>query len=111
MICAGIDAGSRTLKVVLLDAESLAVLASGVVDQGIDQDALATQFLERLLRKSGLRRATFGAVVATGYGRKLIGMADATITEITCQAWGFATGCRRRGRSSTSAARTASWCG
>ena len=27
-------------------------------------------------------------VVATGYGRKLIRVADATITEITCQAWG-----------------------
>ncbi len=26
--------------------------------------------------------------MATGYGRKLIGMADRTITEITCQAWG-----------------------
>ena len=26
--------------------------------------------------------------MATGYGRKLIRVADATITEITCQAWG-----------------------
>ena len=35
MICAGIDAGSRTIKVVLIDGEKLTVLGSGVVDQGI----------------------------------------------------------------------------
>jgi predicted CoA-substrate-specific enzyme activase len=28
------------------------------------------------------------SIVASGYGRKLIRAADATITEITCQAWG-----------------------
>jgi predicted CoA-substrate-specific enzyme activase len=77
------------LKVVLADAESLAVVASGVVDEGIDQDALATQFVERLVVQEGLRREDVRAVVATGYGRKLIGMADATITEVTCQAWGI----------------------
>ena len=73
---------------VLLDADSLQVLASGVVDQGIDQDALACELLERLLRENSIDRCQLGPVVATGYGRKLISVADATITEITCQAWG-----------------------
>lgn len=88
MIGAGIDAGSRTLKVVLLDAERQTIVASGVVDQGVDQDALAVQLLERLLGQSGLTRSDVAAVVATGYGRKLIHVADATVTEVTCQAWG-----------------------
>jgi predicted CoA-substrate-specific enzyme activase len=88
MICAGIDAGSRTTKVVLLDAPSRQVVAAGVVDQGIEQDALADALLVRLLRQQGIARAELGPIVATGYGRKLIRAADETITEITCQAWG-----------------------
>jgi predicted CoA-substrate-specific enzyme activase len=88
MICAGIDAGSRTVKVVLVEARSLDVLAAGVMDQGVEQDALARVLLERLLREKGLAREDVETVVATGYGRKLIEVADQTITEITCQAWG-----------------------
>ncbi|MFZ1935911.1 MAG: hypothetical protein WAU84_19460, partial [Thermoguttaceae bacterium] len=65
MICAGIDAGSRTTKVVLLDAASRAVVAAGVVDQGIEQDALADALLERLLQAKGLGRGQLGPVVAT----------------------------------------------
>ena len=88
MICAGIDAGSRTLKIVLVDADRLGPVASGVVDQGIDQDRLALDLLEKLLHEQGLRRDDLRAVVATGYGRKLVRTADTTITEITCQARG-----------------------
>jgi (R)-2-hydroxyacyl-CoA dehydratese activating ATPase len=86
MICAGIDAGSRTTKVVLWDGAG--VVAADVVDQGIEQDALAQSLLDRLLHESGIDRSRLGMVVATGYGRKLIRTADAAITEITCQAWG-----------------------
>ena len=52
MISAGIDAGSRTTKVVLLDGDGRDVLASGVVDQGIEQDALAEALLDRLLGRT-----------------------------------------------------------
>ena len=88
MICAGIDAGSRTIKVVLLDAESLEVLAAGAMDQGVEQEALALELLGRLLKGGGIEQARLCAIVATGYGRKLIRVADAVVTEITCQAWG-----------------------
>jgi predicted CoA-substrate-specific enzyme activase len=88
MICAGIDAGSRTIKCVLFDAERRTALASGVVDQGIEQEALAVALLERLLAEQGLVRGDVRALVATGYGRKLIHSANASVTEITCQAWG-----------------------
>jgi predicted CoA-substrate-specific enzyme activase len=88
MIVAGIDAGSRTIKVVLLDTEGLDMVGSGVVDQGVEQDTLARQLLDKVLQQRGLQRAAVRAVVATGYGRKLIEDADATITEITCQGAG-----------------------
>jgi (R)-2-hydroxyacyl-CoA dehydratese activating ATPase len=88
MICAGIDAGSRTMKVALVRAESLEVVAAEVVDQSIEQDALALQLLDRLLAQQGLAHKDLRGVVATGYGRKLIRTADERITEITCQAHG-----------------------
>jgi (R)-2-hydroxyacyl-CoA dehydratese activating ATPase len=88
VICTGIDAGSRTTKIVLLDADSREVVAAAVVDQGIEQDALASALLEGMLRENRIDRGQVAMIVATGYGRKLISMADAAITEITCQAWG-----------------------
>ena len=88
MICAGIDAGSRTIKVVLLEAENFQVAAAGVVDQGVEQDALAWQLLDRLLAESGIAREQLQRIIATGYGRRLITSAHDVVTEITCQAWG-----------------------
>jgi predicted CoA-substrate-specific enzyme activase len=88
MICAGIDAGSRTIKAVLVDTQSLELLAEGVADQGIAQDALADRLLEQLREQAGIERREIRSIVATGYGRKLIRMADTAVTEITCQAWG-----------------------
>ena len=38
MMYAGIDVGSRAIKVVVLNG---AVIESGIVDQGIEQEALA----------------------------------------------------------------------
>ena len=90
MICAGVDAGSRTIKVVLLDSENLQLIGAGVVDQGVEQDQLAQKLLQTVLQEHGLQPQDVRVVVATGYGRKLIRGADATITEITCQAAGIA---------------------
>ena len=41
MICAGIDAGSRSIKAVLFDTERGQILASGLADQGVAQERLA----------------------------------------------------------------------
>jgi len=88
MITAGIDAGSRTIKVVLWDSDKSEVVNSGAVDQGVEQRRLARELLERLL--GGLGRSQIARTVATGYGRNLIDFADAQITEITCHAAGVA---------------------
>ena len=89
MICAGIDAGSRTIKVVLLDGRTRDVLGSGVTDQGVEQEALALGLLQRVLHGAGLERSAVSRIVSTGYGLHAIGAADETITEITMAAYIF----------------------
>ena len=88
MIYAGIDAGSRSIKAVLFDTDRTQILASGLTDQGVEQERLATELFEKLLQDAGLERSQISGVVATGYGRNAIRFADTTITEITCHARG-----------------------
>lgn len=88
MITAGVDAGSRAIKVALYDGRSDRMIASGVHDQGVEQESLTLRLFERALAESGVSRGDVRRIVATGYGRGLIRMADTTITEITCHAVG-----------------------
>jgi (R)-2-hydroxyacyl-CoA dehydratese activating ATPase len=88
MICAGIDAGSRTIKVVLLDSDTGRVIAQALSDQGVEQARLASLLFDGLLCEHGLRRADMARIVATGYGRSAIDIAHTTVTEITCHAKG-----------------------
>ena len=88
MISAGIDAGSRSTKVVLFDSAQSKVLGCGIVDQGVEQERLAAELLERICKEGQLERRSIAATVATGYGRNAVRFADTTITEITCHARG-----------------------
>jgi predicted CoA-substrate-specific enzyme activase len=88
MICAGIDAGSRTIKAVLLDSKGMKILGWDITDQGIEQSTLARSLVDGLLKKTGVGRKQVGKVVATGYGRNAVDFADTTVTEITCHACG-----------------------
>ena len=88
MIVAGIDAGSRAVKIVLMDAGRAETLAAGVCDQGVQQDRTASELFADLLRQKGLQREDVRRVVATGYARNLVAEADTTITEITCHGRG-----------------------
>jgi predicted CoA-substrate-specific enzyme activase len=88
MIYAGIDAGSRTIKVVVWDGDTGTVLAKGLIDQGVEQARLAQGLFDGLLREHGLARRDVRRVVATGYGRNAVDVADQTVTEITCHARG-----------------------
>lgn len=88
MICAGIDAGSRSIKAVLLEPETQQIVGSGAMDQGVEQEALARRLFDSVLEKSGCSREEVSRVTATGYGRNILSFADTTITEITCHACG-----------------------
>jgi predicted CoA-substrate-specific enzyme activase len=88
MIYAGIDAGSRAIKVVLIGDDGFEIIAQGQVDQGIEQDKLACRLFEQVLMETGAGRSDVRRIVATGYGRNAVPIADTTITEITCHAVG-----------------------
>jgi len=92
----GIDAGSRTIKALLL-SEAGTIIQSGVLDQGVKQSHLAHKLVDELLAKSGLSADRIAMTVATGYGRNHIDTADTTFSEITCHARGaihISPGCR-----------------
>ena len=90
MFYAGIDAGSRTIKVVVLEAQGqgLRVVGQGLLDQGVHHDARTRQLFQSVLEAHGLRRQDVAHIIATGYTRNGISLADNTITEITCHATG-----------------------
>ncbi|MCJ7543248.1 MAG: acyl-CoA dehydratase activase [Phycisphaerae bacterium] len=88
MIAAGIDAGSRTIKVVLMDGQRQQVLGQDVADQGVRQDALAGEVYDRVLARCRLARRDVARAIGTGYARGALSMVDQTITEITCHAAG-----------------------
>lgn len=88
MIACGIDAGSRAIKIALVDSRTLGVVAVGAADQGVQQEQLARGLYDQLLGEAGVADEQVAFRVATGYGRNLIGFADKTITEITSHAVG-----------------------
>ena len=64
MIYAGIDAGSRSIKAVLFDTSQNRTLASGLADQGVEQERLAAELFDKLLREAGLERSKISGVVS-----------------------------------------------
>jgi len=88
MIFAGVDAGSRSIKVVLLDAQDRSIAVMGSRPQGVHSDGLAASLLDDLLTQIGRSRTDVARTVATGYARNIIEGADSTVTEITCHGCG-----------------------
>jgi predicted CoA-substrate-specific enzyme activase len=88
VIHAGIDAGSRTTKIALMGDGDEVLLASAVGEPGACMSGQAEELFERIIAQHQVDRNHIGRVVATGYGRAALRMADTTITEITCHARG-----------------------
>jgi predicted CoA-substrate-specific enzyme activase len=88
MITAGIDAGSRAIKVALFDADTRQILALRLGAQGVVQARLAEALFTEAMQEAGLSREQVSGIVATGYGRNAVAFAKDTITEITCHARG-----------------------
>jgi predicted CoA-substrate-specific enzyme activase len=83
----GIDFGSTTGKAVILD-ETGAILAAQVSQKGAVSDEGVRVALAAALAEAGLEQAQIARTVSTGYGRRMLDIADRTITEITCHARG-----------------------
>jgi predicted CoA-substrate-specific enzyme activase len=87
IIVAGIDMGSSTTKVVLLD-EKQNILARHIIPSGGRFVHACEQCYETALNTAGLGRESINLVVSTGYGRKRVPFPAEDVTEITCHAKG-----------------------
>ena len=87
IIVAGIDSGSTSTDVVIMDS-ARNILGKAIVATGMSASKSASAALEAALREAGLARSSLRGVAATGYGREIIEMEKQTITEITCHAKG-----------------------
>lgn len=84
---AGIDSGSTSTDVVILDKDKK--IAAGIIlPTGAGTAIGAERALECALQEAGLKREDIDEVVTTGYGRTAIQIGDRSITEITCHARG-----------------------
>lgn len=83
---AGFDGGSTYLKAALIDGES--VIDTMVRSAGIDNNRLAEEMLRQICEKNHIRREEIGGIMATGYSRKILDVADDDISEITAHAYG-----------------------
>lgn len=85
-LAVGIDSGSTSTDVVILDGNGK-IIAHSVVRTGARAAKGAENAFNEALNKCGCTRDDIGYIVATGYGRDNI-EADENVTEITCHARG-----------------------
>ena len=83
----GIDFGSTTSKTVILDLQGRMV-AAAVEHQGAVSGAGAQDSIAAALAQAGLKQSGIARTVSTGYGRRMLDIADKSYTEITCHARG-----------------------
>ncbi len=86
MISAGIDIGSITSKVVLLNDGVIS--GSKIGFTGYNSEYAGTSLFNSLIDEMGISSESIDSIVATGYGRNSVKFADKTFTEILCHAAG-----------------------
>jgi len=84
---AGIDSGSTTSEVVIVDDDLRIVAYKKILTRGNIQTAVKA-ILDEALRDLGCGVEELSYTISTGYGRKSVPEANQTITEITCYAVG-----------------------
>lgn len=83
----GIDIGSTTIKIVLIDeSEKMVDKIASPTGSMFNQNALDS--LDRLLKLNDLTREDLKYIVSTGYGRKLFKMSNENVNELTANAKG-----------------------
>lgn len=87
MVTCGIDMGSKTIKVVLLEDNK--IKAQTMILTGKDKEELAEQAFNEALQKAGLSRQDVQQTIATGIGRKRVPFANDTITAPSADAKGI----------------------
>jgi (R)-2-hydroxyacyl-CoA dehydratese activating ATPase len=85
-LTAGIDIGSITAKAAVLREDQL--LGAKVIFTGYHAEGAGRRVFDELLAELAIAPAAIERIVATGYGRKSVLMADRVVTEIMCHAAG-----------------------
>ena len=83
----GVDFGSTTGKAVILDLEGR-IRASSVSSKGSVSDEGVRIAIAAALAQARIGMQDIARTVSTGYGRRMLEVADASYTEITCHARG-----------------------
>lgn len=82
----GLDGGSTYIKAALLKGRT--VVDTQVRATGISNNETAEALVAEMLERAGIRRADVAYIMATGYSRKVLDLADDDISEITAHAYG-----------------------
>lgn len=82
----GFDGGSTYLKAALLHNNQ--VIDTMVCSTGIDNNSTSEEMLQRICEENHIGRDDIGYIMATGYSRKILDVADDDISEITAHAYG-----------------------
>lgn len=88
MITAGIDMGSKNVKVVILNDGQ--ILSKGLAPSGYDQRSAAEKIFNEVLKKVGLSCGDANCIVATGVGKDVAPNADSEISVMGADALGGA---------------------
>lgn len=83
----GLDVGSTYLKAALIREKR--VVDVQILPTGIDSEKTAGILLDKIFSEQKIARSDISVITATGYGRRSIGLADATISEISAHASGI----------------------
>lgn len=88
----GVDLGSTTAKAVVVD-EHGAIRAASTVAMGAVSRQGMHRAVDTALAEAGVTADDLAGTVSTGYGRRLVPLAQKSFTEITCHARGTAAMC------------------
>lgn len=89
MYFVGIDIGSTTTKIAILDDQGDRIIVEVIGPTGAQHRYMANEVMVQALQKTGLEFKDISYIVATGYGRINVPFADKQITEISCHARGI----------------------
>lgn len=82
----GLDGGSTYIKAALLKGRE--VLDTQVRSTGISNNETASALVEEMVKNAGIKKEDVAYIMATGYSRKVLDIADDDISEITAHAYG-----------------------
>lgn len=82
----GIDGGSTYLKAAMICDNQ--VVMTKITNTGIDNSASASRLLQEMADEMKISRTDIKYIMATGYSRKIIDVADDDVSEITAHAYG-----------------------